>query len=70
MHRRQRHDSSQRTPPRDSVLAELHRQRMLPAIWFIFSRQGCDRAALDVELGSLVTPEAEREIVDALFALQ
>ena len=61
---------SHSTPPRDDVLAELSRQSMLPAIWFIFSRQGCDRAAKEVELDRLITPDAEAQIVDALHALQ
>lgn len=52
------------------MLAELERQSMLPAIWFIFSRQGCDRAAKEVELGGLITEDAEAQIVDALHALQ
>ena len=34
------------------------------------SRQGCDRAAKVVELGTLVSPESELQIVDALSALQ
>ena len=65
-----RGDRSQSTPERDRVLMELNRQKMLPAIWFIFSRQGCDRAAKEVELGTLVSPESELQIVDSLSALQ
>ena len=60
----------QRTPDRDRTLMELNRQRMLPAIWFLFSRQGCHRAAKETDLGSLITPESEIQIVDALTALE
>lgn len=34
---------------------------MLPAIWFILSRQGCDQAALTAGLGPPLTTKEERE---------
>ena len=33
------------SPPRAELLAHLGRHDMLPAIWFVLSRVGCDRAA-------------------------
>ena len=37
---------------------------MLPAIWFILSRMGCDQAALSAGLEvNLTTPE-EREVIE------
>mgnify|MGYP005838134377 CR=1 FL=1 len=41
-----------------TILSELHQRDMLPAIYFIFSRRGCDRAVAEAANLSLVT-EAE-----------
>ncbi|WP_353258232.1 DEAD/DEAH box helicase [Prochlorothrix hollandica] len=39
------------------VVSRLYERDMLPAIYFIFSRKGCDRAVADCRSLSLVTPE-------------
>lgn len=38
------------------VVSQLQRFDMLPAIYFIFSRRGCDKAVKEVDVLSLVTP--------------
>ncbi len=38
-----------RTPPRLDVIDLLQRQDLLPTIWFVFSRKGCDEAAETLE---------------------
>ncbi len=58
------------TPSRLDVVDMLERQRMLPAIYFIFSRNQCDEAARSVlAAGARLTTGEERdrirEIVDA-----
>lgn len=55
---------TEETPSIGKVLAQLQAKDLLPAIYFIFSRRGCDRAVADlVNLGiSLVTP-AERQTI-------
>lgn len=53
-----------RTPTRPDVVELLHDRNLLPAIYFIFSRAGCDDAArsvVDTGLG-LTTGEERREI--------
>lgn len=44
-------DGRQEAPSIISVLSQLHERDMLPAIYFIFSRRGCDKAV--AELGDL-----------------
>ena len=69
-HRSHREKSHFRPPSRGDMIRSLDRADLLPAIVFIFSRQGCDAAVKQV-LGSGVelTDAAERaaiiEIVDA-----
>ncbi len=46
--------------PLSFVVAQMDKRQMLPAIYFIFSRRGCDRAMEDVANLTLVT-EAETE---------
>jgi len=48
-----------RVPLMESVVGELRRKEMLPAIWFIFSRKECDAstARLDTAGIRLTTPE-------------
>ncbi len=48
--------------PLSFVVAQMDKRQMLPAIYFIFSRRGCDRAMEDVANLTLVTPE-ETEIL-------
>lgn len=64
---------SKRQPPAPSlafVLGNLHQRDMLPAIYFIFSRKGCDAAVEDCQGLSLVNPReaiAIRTQVDAFL---
>lgn len=44
------------------VLSKLAQGNMLPAIYFIFSRRGCDRAMEDLGALTLVTPEETEKI--------
>lgn len=43
--RGQRRTQPWRTPNRPALVADLQSRGLLPAIWFIFSRRGCDEAA-------------------------
>ena len=64
-------DTSKRTPAKEAVLAVLAKQKMLPAIWFIFSRMGCDRAAVEAgEGGSLLSRMERRSVQMHLDALR
>ena len=48
------------------MVAELATRRMLPAVWFIFSRRDCDAAAvLLAERGLALTSEQERAAIEA-----
>lgn len=38
---------------------------MLPAIWFILSRQGCDQAALQAGISVSLTTPAEQDMIQA-----
>ena len=40
-----------------NVVMELYRKQMLPAIYFVFSRKGCDKAAQEVSDLNLLTKE-------------
>jgi ATP-dependent RNA helicase HelY len=58
-----------RPPHRPDVLALLEREAMLPAITFVFSRDGCDAAVRQcVQAGMWLTTESERERIDQLIA--
>jgi superfamily II RNA helicase len=54
---------SQRVPALEAVLAEVRKNNMLPAIWFILSRKECDISALKVT--STLTTDAERAEIQA-----
>ena len=43
-----------KSPPLSFVIANLAERKMLPAIYFIFSRKGCDRAVANIKDLSLV----------------
>jgi ATP-dependent RNA helicase HelY len=63
---RGKHGSSQRTgrrgPPRFAVIKELEEANLLPAIYFIFSRAGCDAAVAQcLATGISLTTEQEAE---------
>ena len=49
-------------PPLGFVVAQMAERDMLPAIYFIFSRRGCDKAVRDLGKVCLVTPEEQARI--------
>lgn len=51
-----RRDLREETPTIPFVLSQLQARDMLPAIYFIFSRRGCDRSVAEADSLSLVTP--------------
>jgi ATP-dependent RNA helicase HelY len=56
-----------RWPSRPEVALELDRRRWLPAITFVFSRQGCDAAVTELRQAQVrLTSEAERAAIAAL----
>ncbi len=57
-----------RTPTRPDAVELLHDRDLLPAIYFIFSRAGCDEAARSVAATGLsLTTGAERREIDAIL---
>lgn len=52
------------------TLAQLTGRDMLPAIWFIFSRRGCDTAVRYLEDTNLLSAEESREVRDAIATFQ
>ncbi|MGP1383992.1 MAG: DEAD/DEAH box helicase [Thainema sp.] len=57
---RQGKSSRPEAPSLPFVINQLDQRDMLPAIYFIFSRRGCDRAVSDVEHLNLVNPAEAR----------
>lgn len=55
-------------PPLGFVVAQMAEREMLPAIYFIFSRRGCDKAVRDLGKACLVTPEEQARIAARLEA--
>jgi len=58
-------------PPIGFVVAQMAEREMLPAIYFIFSRRGCDKAVRDLGKVCLVNPAEQariRERLDAFVA--
>ena len=52
------------TPKRAQLLAHLRTTNMLPAIWFVLSRTGCDRAVADLlEEGVRLTTQDETDAI-------
>lgn len=49
-------------PEIPEIVAELNKKEMLPAIYFVFSRKGCDNAARQCENLKLLTKNEELEI--------
>ncbi len=45
------------------IVRQLHQKQLLPAIYVIFSRKGCDRAAEELNKLDLVTPAESQEIL-------
>ncbi|MGI9613396.1 MAG: DEAD/DEAH box helicase [Acidimicrobiales bacterium] len=57
-----------RTPTRPDVVELLDQRSLLPAIYFIFSRAGCDEAARSVvRTGLRLTSEADRERIATII---
>jgi ATP-dependent RNA helicase HelY len=56
------------TPRRADVIEQLRQHDLLPTIYFIFSRQGCDEAAASAvrQLPPLTTPEQRSRISDII----
>ena len=66
---RQRQRRKLATPRRLEVVDRLEEERMLPAIYFVFSRNGCDDAAQSlVEAGVRLTTGPERDRVREIVA--
>ncbi len=66
---RQRQRRKLATPRRLEVVDRLEEERMLPAIYFVFSRNGCDEAAHSmVEAGVRLTTGPERDRVREIVA--
>lgn len=56
------------TPRRTAVIEHLHRDSLLPAIYFVFSRKGCDSAAEQIASSRLsLTTADERERIRAVI---
>ena len=56
-----------RPPRRVDLLAQLEERDLLPVIWFVFSRKGCDQAAARlVRDGARFTGDAEAARIDEL----
>ncbi len=53
-------------PKIDFVIAQMAQRNMLPAIYFIFSRRGCDRAVKDLGSQCLVSPNEKDQIQQRL----
>lgn len=54
--RGRQHRGKQKVPPIAAVVSHLQQRDLLPAIYFIFSRKGCDKAVNEMGALSLVTP--------------
>ncbi len=57
-----RRSPKQDVPSLPYVLSQLHQRDMLPAIYFIFSRRGCDQAVTSLEHMSLVNDAEARAL--------
>ena len=55
-------------PPLGFVVAQMAERDMLPAIYFIFSRRGCDKGVRDLGKACLVNPEEQARIKARLDA--
>lgn len=63
----QRRGGLWRPPRRVDLLGELEERSLLPVIWFVFSRKGCDQAAARlVRDGARYTTDDEAERIDEL----
>ena len=55
-------------PPLGFVVAQMAEREMLPAIYFIFSRRGCDKGVKELGKANLVTPAEQARIKARLDA--
>ena len=53
-------------PPISFVVAQMAEREMLPAIYFIFSRRGCDKAVRDLGIQCLVSKDEQARIAARL----
>ncbi|MFN5857294.1 MAG: DEAD/DEAH box helicase, partial [Pseudanabaenaceae cyanobacterium] len=68
---RNREERQKNCAPLLTVISHLQEREMLPAIYFIFSRRGCDQAASELGRVSLVTPAEAASLktqIDAFVA--
>jgi len=67
-HRRsyQSHQSGSKKASKGQMIKMLEREDLLPAIFFVFSRAGCDKAVADIVARGveLTTPEEKKQILD------
>ncbi len=56
------HNGSQAKASIAKVVEELHKKEMLPAIYFVFSRKGCDKASEECENLKLLSANEEKEL--------
>ena len=68
----QREPKWKRIPPLSRTVELLHERDYLPAIWFIFSRASCDKAAQQVHASGahLTSPKEQAAIQAMLTALK
>lgn len=58
---------SRHTPRRDDLIRQLQRAALLPSIFFVFSRKGCDQAVDEcMRLGLNLTSQEEREQINGI----
>lgn len=62
----QRHHRRGDTPSLGAVIEHLYDRDLLPAIYFIFSRRGCDQSVAKLDYLSLVTPEESERIQERM----
>lgn len=64
----QREPKFRRIPPLVDVIDQLRQRDYLPAIWFIFSRAGCDTMAKQAyAAGVTLTTDAEQASISVLL---
>jgi len=58
---------SRHTPRRDDLIRQLQRASLLPSIFFVFSRKGCDQAVEEcMRVGLNLTSEDERRVINEI----
>ena len=59
-----------KVPRVEETLKQLKYKRMLPAIWFIFSRKGCDTATHYVQDIQLLSEDEQQQVSEALTSFR